>query len=107
MELNPISGWPSDVIAELKRRVRRIANGNETREFYIGRTNDLEVTSSRHGCDNIIPIYESTSVRHVKQLESELIRTLLDHPKCSNDAYNSRGAVSEGYINYVYIAVWY
>lgn len=106
--MNPaiITGWPNDAIPKLKQRVRYIASKDEVAEFYIGRTNNLEAASSRHGCDKIIPIYKSTSVDNILEVEYELIKTFIHHPKCSNDANHSGGGTSEGYINYVYVAMW-
>lgn len=106
--MNPaiITGWPGDVIQKLKQRVRYIVSKNEVVEFYIGRTNDLATTLSRHACDEIVPIYKSTSVDNISEVEDELIKTFIYHPKCSNDAEHSGGGISEGYINYVYVAVW-
>lgn len=101
------SGWPSDVISGLKRRVRYIADNDEVYEFYIGRTTDLIASQSRHVCDKIIPIYKTSSADHAIQVEGALIHTFFDHPKCSNDSAHSGGGVADGYTNYVYIAVWY
>ena len=91
----------------LKRTVRYIVNKTEVKEFYIGRTNDLTATSNRHGCDEIVPIYQSDSVANILAVEDKLIKTFVDLPKCSNDADNSGGNISEEYVNYVYVAVWY
>ncbi len=101
------SGWPSDVILVLKRRVRYIANKEEIYEFYIGRTTNLVTSQSRHGCEDIIPLYKTTSADHAIQVEGALISSLWDHPKCSNDSPHSGGGVADGYTNYVYVAVWY
>lgn len=101
------SGWPSDVISGLKRRVRHIANSDEVSIFYIGRTTDLIASRSRHRCHDIIPIYKTSSADHATQIEYELIDTFYDHPKCDNDAPHSGGGVADDYTNYVYVAVWY
>ena len=102
-----ISGWPSHVILRLARLARYIVSKNEVHSFYIGRTTDLIASRSRHGCDDIIPIYETTSADHAMQIEYELIDTFYDHPKCINDAPHSGGGVADGYINFVYVAVWH
>ena len=107
MNIEIVTGWPNNEMEKLKRKVRYIANKTEVKEFYIGRTKDLTATSNRHGCDEIVPIYQSDSVANILEVEYELIKTFIDHPKCSNDADNSGGNISEEYVNYVYVAVWY
>jgi|TARA_B100000315_G_scaffold11842_2_gene11389 hypothetical protein len=74
--------------------------------FYIGRTVNLSATASRHRCDDIIPIYETTSVNNVQAVEEYLINYFYEHPKNDNDAAHSGGGVTEGYWNYVYVAIW-
>ena len=101
------SGWPSDVIIGLKSKTRRIANSGNVYEFYVGRTANLASSRSRHGCDDIIPIYKTSSADNAIRVEGVLIRTFRGHPKCSNDSPHSGGGVADGYANYVYVAVWY
>ena len=107
MKTKIITGWPINEMEGLKKRVISIVNENEVEKFYIGRTNDLQATSSRHGCDEIIPIYKSDSIKNTLEVEDTLIKTYGNNDKCWNDADNSKGNISEGYVNYVYVAVWY
>ncbi|MEA2045510.1 MAG: hypothetical protein U9N48_03130 [Euryarchaeota archaeon] len=65
MNIKTITGWPNNEMERLKRTVRHILNKTEVKEFYIGRTNDLTATSNRHGCDEIVPIYQSDSVANI------------------------------------------
>jgi len=101
------TGWPSDALPRLKRQTARIVNNSRICEFYIGRTTDVESTQYRHGCDRIIPIYETSSADHAIHVEGGLIHSFIYHPKCSNNSPHSGGGVSDRYINYVYVAVWY
>lgn len=100
------SGWPANVTQSLKNRVRNIINNERVYEFYVGRTTDITSTGSRHGCDVIIPVYSTSSADHAIQVEGALIRTFHRHPQCSNDSPHSGGGVADGYMNYVYVAVW-
>ena len=102
-----IRGWPSNAIQVLKRKVRNVANNGRVYEFYVGRTTSLASSRSRHGCDDIVPIYRTSSAAHAMQVEDALIRSFRNHPKCSNDSPHSGGGVADGYANYVYVAVWY
>jgi hypothetical protein len=67
----------------------------------------LESSRCRHGCDQIISIYKTSSAEHAIRVEGILIRAFLQHPKCSNDSPHSGGGVAGLYTNYVYVAVWY
>ncbi len=103
----PLRGWPSSEMSKLKARVRGISRRRAVSAFYIGRTVDLDATYHRHGCDDILPVYETASIGHASEVETELIRTFISHPKCDNDATHAGGGVSEEYVYYVYVAVWY
>lgn len=100
------TGWPNNIMVILKRKVRYIVDKVEVKEFYIGRTNDLKATLNRHRCNEIVPIYQSDSIPNICVVEDELINTFISYSKCSNDADNSKGNISEEYVNYVYVAIW-
>ena len=102
----PLKGWPVSVIAVLKREVTDFIEDAEVEEFYIGRTSNLAASKSRHGCDDIIGLYETDSADNAMDVEDALIRAFYQHSKCSNDVDHSGGGATDYYINYVYIAIW-
>ncbi len=101
-----LTGWPNDAIPELYGRISNLSRDVRVKEFYIGRTNDLEASKRRHGCDRILPCYETTSVDHAVEVEDNLIKTFFNHRKCSNDSTHGGGGASDEFVNYVYVAVW-
>jgi hypothetical protein len=103
----PIKGWPVDVLPMLSNIISEYIKKPEVNEFYIGRTNNLDASKSRHSCDEIFELYETKSADNAIEVEDILIKTFFDHPKCSNDVDHSGGGASDDYINYVYIAVWF
>lgn len=102
----PLKGWPKDVIPILQSELADFIEEPEIAEFYIGRTNDLGAAQSRHGCDDILDMYQTDSVEHAMDVEDALVKAFHRHPKCSNDAKHSGGGASDGFVNYVYIAIW-
>lgn len=102
----PLKGWPRDVISVLQREVGDFIKETEIVEFYLGRTNNLGATQSRHGCDSILDLYQTDSVENAIDVEDALVKSFHNHPRCSNDARHSGGGASDGYVNYVYIAIW-
>lgn len=104
----PITGWPSDRLHTLLgEAVGCLAADPAIAEFYVGRTVDLAGSLHRHGADCISALYESDSLLNARTVESRLIVDWGWHPKCSNDALDSRGGSSADYRNAVYIAWWY
>ena len=101
-----VTGWPNEVIQRLRNRVRRVANSDRVAEFYIGRTAYPTQTKSRHGADDLHPIYKTTSVNNSEVVEQALLDRFFDHPKCNNVSRDSRGGVADGNLHYVYVAVW-
>jgi hypothetical protein len=86
--------------------VSKIATNPQIEEFYLGRANDLTTAKSRHKCDEIIPLYETSSADNAIEVENDLIKSFRTHRKCNNDATHGGGGASDEYINYVYIATW-
>ncbi len=104
----PLKGWPADVIPNLKRNyVPPIIGIRKLREFYIGRTDNLAATRSRHDADDIIPLYETDSADNAIEVEEALIQAFYDYVKCSNENDHAGGGASDSFVNYVYIAMWY
>jgi len=104
----PLTGWPSDQIhALLSDAVGCLAEDPTIAEFYIGRTVDLKASLYRHGADCISSLYESDGSRNTRAVESRIIDDWFWHPKCSNDAADSRGGSSADFRCAVYVAWWY
>ncbi len=99
-------GWPATVIPILKREVADFIVNKEIEEFYIGRTDNLTASKSRHGCDDMLALYETDSADNAMDVEDALIKTFHKHSKCSNDAKHSGGGAADYFVNYVYIAIW-
>lgn len=102
-----LTGWPQKVIPKLKVKIDRLASEKSVKLFYIGRTSDIDATLSRHGCDDIIPLYQTSSFNNAADVEHELINYFYDYDKCDNDAPHSGGGVSEEYSDFVYVAIWH
>jgi hypothetical protein len=102
----PLKGWPASIISVLKREVADFIEDPEIKWFYIGRTNNLAASKSRHGSDDILSLYETDSAENAMDVEDVLIKKFHNHPKCNNDAKHSGGGATDGFINYVYIAIW-
>jgi hypothetical protein len=102
----PLKGWPSSVIPVLLREVTDFVEESEIEWFYIGRTDNLAATQSRHGCHDILDLYQTDSVENAMDVEDALIKAFHNHPKSTNDAKHSGGGTQEYYINYVYVAIW-
>jgi hypothetical protein len=105
--METLTGWPPHVLNALEEWVKEIADDDDTLEFYIGRAVDPDERQSQHGSDDIILIYETDSPDNAIIVEEALIQTYISHPKCSNDADDARGNVSDQWRNFVYVAVWY
>lgn len=103
----PIKGRTTDVIGTLEMLISDLIEEPDIDMFYIGRTNDIINSKYRHGCDEIFPLYETSSANNAMDIEDYLIKIFLNHHKCDNGNDHSGGGVSDEYVNYVYIAVWY
>lgn len=103
----PIKGWPSDVIEILESVILDIVQTPKVVEFYIGRTDNIPATKSRHNCEEIYPLYETDSADHAIEVEDALIKGFFSHSKCCNDVDHGGGGASDYYLNYVYIALWF
>jgi hypothetical protein len=103
----PLTGWPHDVLDELVEVIQQILERKDISDFYIGRTTDLNASRNRHGADVIQPLYETDSTEHAMQVENALIEEFFEFAKCSNDAPDSRGGISEEEGGFVYVALWH
>lgn len=102
-----LTGYPSKVLPKLESTIQNIVERDEIEEFYIGRTDDLVATKSRHGCDEIIPLYETSTATKAIIVEDELTKNFYEDDKCSNDSSGGGGGASDLNYNYVYLATWY
>jgi hypothetical protein len=101
------TGWPSEIYRKLYSKVYDLANRPNVEEFYIGRSVEPHQNASRHGYDDIKPIYYTDSIDNAKEIESDLIEAFENHSKCNNEASDGRGNYASGYGQYVYVALWY
>lgn len=91
----PTKGWPSAVTGDLISVISDFIKKPEIREFYLGRTNDLISTKSRHNCDDIFPLYETNSTDNAIIVEDTLNKIFYKHRKCNNEADHGGGGASD------------
>lgn len=103
----PLTGWPLNVVDAAAERVRQYADDESVEAFYIGRGVDLAGRKDDHEAEHIIPLYKTDSPDNAMDVEEMLIKTFIDDPKNENDAADARGGVSDDYVNYVYVALWF
>ena len=103
----PTTGKPADVRDALAQFVYEMIEQKSVARFYIGRSGDLESIMSQHSCDNVVPLYETRSLRNASEVQHFLVELLIENEKCSNkDSRDDRG-MSKGTVSYVYLALWY
>ena len=106
-----LSGAPDDVSRRLIEIIRGRIYSFDVARFYIGRTFNLAGRQKQHGCDLLIPLYQTQSLPNAKTVEAFLIRHFGNHkkfffgPSSRNTASDSRGRTTQG-IQYVYLAIW-
>jgi len=103
----PLTGTLNRVIEQISDYVDSVSNHPDVSEFYVGRTTDLSATKRRHGCEEIIPIYETSSTYNATIVEDTLIKAFYAHDKCSNTSTHCGGNCSSNYYSYVYVALWF
>lgn len=103
----PIKGWPKLAVPYLIDLLPSIIEHKNVVQFYLGRSNDLTQTKSRHGAEDIFALYETDSLFNAQEVEQSLIDEFGYHRKCNNENLHSGGGTSEEFVNYVYIALWY
>ena len=104
--MEPLTGWPKDVLNELIEHVSLINSRKSVKKFYIGRTVDVDNRKSDHSCDEIEAIYSTDSPDNAIVIEDILIKKFYNYNKCINNANHGGGGVSEEYGSYVYVAIW-
>ena len=102
------TGWPdANLLDSVLAEILDFVDQDQVDTFYVGHTNDLVATRSRHNAADIFPVYQTESVDSVLDVEGLMIDQTFGHEKSENDAADERGGVSEGFVNYVYVAVWW
>ena len=64
--------------------IRRVAARSDIREFYVGRTSDLQATMYRHGADSIFRLAYFNSADRAKRAERAAIAATIHLSKSSN-----------------------
>jgi hypothetical protein len=90
----PLSGWPKDVEPDLIKMISEGIKDKEIKEFYIGRTNNLNQRKSKHSCDNIVAIYQTEGSENAMVVEQDLLNEFYEHEKCNNDSPNCGGGTA-------------
>ena len=97
-------GWPSQVDSIMRRRVSDYTSGND---FKIGITNDPDARAGQYGYiepypyyDEMILIYETSSIINARKLESELIK---HYGALCDNRIGGGGGSSESGRYYLYI----
>ncbi|MCX6163884.1 MAG: hypothetical protein NTU73_03315 [Ignavibacteriae bacterium] len=103
----PLTGWPSNIVPNLINMISEAIKDIGIKKFYIGRTNDLSQRKSKHGCNNIIAVYQTDGSENAMIVEQDLLNEFFLHEKCNNDSPHCGGSTSDEDVNYVYIALWY
>lgn len=103
----PTIGKPADVLDALAQCVSEMIGQKSVAQFYIGRSGDLDFIISQHSCDNVVPLYETRSLRNASEVQHSLIELLIENEKCSNKDSRDVGEMSRGMVSYVYLALWY
>lgn len=110
--MEPITGWPVEVLEEVVDLVELIIADQEIEEFYFGRTNDPERRRGEHDADEVFPVYKTDSLDNAKDMEEALIHLFSKDDRCSNKAKvitakGPIGSVDPDSVQYVYVAVWF
>ena len=104
--VRPVGGRPKESRETLILRVRAIARLPFVREFCIGRGTDLSERKSAHSSDDIVELYSADSADNAIEVETALLRTYHNHPKCTNQEPREGGTASDESGNSVYMAIW-
>ena len=103
----PLKGSPDEVLDDLEQIISEAIERDEISQFYIGCSVDLDATQERHGSDEIIPLYEAESADNAIEVEDSLLKTFYNHPKCENESEHGDGSITQEFVSYVYLAIWY
>lgn len=74
------------------------------KEFYIGRSANVEHRASGHEADEIACLLETSSLRRAAAVEDALLKHFRRHPKIANLRADSGGNAAEG-LQHIYLAL--
>lgn len=102
------TGWPSQIISDLKRSITQYLNNNCY--VKIGITNDPERRWNEHkyydpSWDKMVAVYESSSLNQVRYLESELIKYEWKREELWNSIGGGGGNFSENTTYFLYLLI--
>lgn len=102
------TGFPEQVISNLKRSVTQLANYNSY--IKVGITVDPDRRWSEHlrsdpSWNRMLVVYKTTSLRFVRQLEIDLIAHSIDRDESWNLIGGGGGPISRSGEHYIYILV--
>jgi hypothetical protein len=103
----PTRGKPADVLDALAECISEMIGQKSVARFYIGRWSDLDSIMSQHGCDNVVPLYETRSFRNAIEVQGSLVQRFMEHEKYSNEDSHGISGTPRGFVSYVYLALWY
>ena len=108
---DPKTGWPSNVLPDIKRKITRIINDEGYDEIYIGRSSYPTRRINKHRTDKgnfkkALIVYKTQSQEHAQEVERSLIKHYLkaDNVEVLNQSEDSRGNIGEPPY-YVYVVL--
>lgn len=103
----PMRGKPADVLDALTLCISDMIGQQSVARFYIGRSGDIDSIMSQHGCDNVVPLYETRSFRNASEVQGSLIERLKEHEKYSDQDSHGVSQMPRSFVSNVYLALWY
>lgn len=96
----------NELIAQVVAAAKSLIRKHKVIWFCPGRTCNPTQRRSGRGAEQLVKLYRTTSVKNAKIVEQALHDALLGHPKYDPLATpDSRGNVSHGQTQYVYVAL--
>lgn len=102
------TGRPSSVLSSTRRRISAFTRFGNIRRFKIGITNNPERRwreSYQYAYDNMLVVYQSSSITCVSQVEYELINHNWEF--CDNQVSGGGGSIASFGPYYLYIVIKY
>jgi len=109
LEYNYYTGYPKDIICNLKRSITQYANNASC--IKIGITNNPKIRWNRHkrnypNWTKMVVVYETSSINFTRKIEAELIEWTWEREESENYIGGGGGNFAEGY-QYVYFLIEY
>lgn len=106
IEWNLTTGWPSQVIGNLKRSITQFANNNAY--VKVGITNNSDRRWGEHlkvdsGWERMIVLYKTSSVKHARYLEKELVEYFWNRDENYNFTGGGGGQLGNFTNYYLYV----